>query len=361
MNDTANNRRRIVRRVRVLLLLIVAALGLVTGYSGYTWWRLTQRSLPPTAAGTQFVVQRGESLRRLARDLAAHGVLEHAWDLTLLARFEGEGGEVRAGEYRIPAGMTAAGLLAMMVRGEVVLHRFTIVPGTTFREVVAALDAAPDVDHSARGLDGRRLMTRLGAPGRAPEGLFFPDTYFFPRGTAAVEILARAYASMQSHLQAQWAERASGLPLKTPYQALILASIVEKETAVPSERPRIAGVFERRLQRGMRLGADPTVIYGLGSDYNGDITRRDLARDTPYNTYLHHGLPPTPICMPGLASLHAVLHPAAGTALYFVAKGDGTHVFSDTLAEQERMIRKYQLKQDRGNGGNDGAGPVHHP
>ncbi len=354
------SRKRIIRRPRLTLgLLLLALFCIVVAWCGYTGWRLNSEPLPAASAGMVFTVMKGESLARLANDLSARGVLEHAWDLELLARLRGESAHVQAGEYRIPAGISVKGLLGMMVRGEVLLHNFTIVPGTTFQQIFSALESRPVFKHDLKGLSEAAIMIRLGHPGERAEGRFFPDTYAFPRGTSDAAVLARAYDAMAGHLAAAWAERAQDIPLATPYQALIVASIVEKETAVPDERAKIAGVFERRLRRGMNLGADPTIIYGLGEAYTGKITRRDLARDTPYNTYIHGGLPPTPICMPGLAAIEAVLHPAAGTALYFVAKGDGRHVFSDTLAEQQRMIRKYQLH--RGNSTDDGAGPIHHP
>ncbi|MGH8162126.1 MAG: endolytic transglycosylase MltG, partial [Gammaproteobacteria bacterium] len=218
-----------------------------------------------------------------------------------------------------------------------------IVPGEIFAQIRAGLESNPVFKDDLKGLSEAAIMKQLGHSGERAEGRFFPQTYDFPRATADSRILARAYAAMKQHLDAAWKSRAPGIVLKTPYQALIIASIVEKETAVASERPRIAGVFERRLERGMALDADPTVIYGLGANYHGKLTRADMARDTPYNTYFHRGFPPTPICMPGEATIEAALHPAHGTALYFVAKGDGTHVFSATLAEQERMIRKYEL------------------
>lgn len=352
--------RQVIRGPRLLLALLVLALcGIVAAWCGYTWWRLNSRPLPAAAAGMVFTVTKGENLARLANDLAARGALEHAWDLEVLARLRGKGAHVQAGEYRIPPALSVAGLLEIMVRGEVVLHDFTIVPGSTFRQVFSALESNPLFAHDLKGLSEAAVMTRLGHPGESAEGRFFPDTYAFPRGASDVAVLARAYAAMSQHLTDAWRGRALGLPLATPYQALIVASIVEKETAVPDERAKIAGVFERRLRRDMHLDADPTVIYGLGDAYKGRLTRRDLAGDTPYNTYVHHGLPPTPICMPGLAAIEAAMHPAAGKTLYFVAKGDGTHVFSDTLAEQQRMIEKYQLH--RGNSTHGGSGPVHHP
>lgn len=323
-----------------LVILILAALA---AWSAYTWHRLNHAPLPKAAVGQVFIIDQGESLSDVARSLAARGVIEHAWDLELLARLGGDAEHIQAGEYRVESGMALADLLGAMVSGDVVMHGFTIIPGETFAEMFSRLEADPVFEHNLKGLSPAEVMARLGHPHQQAEGMFFPETYAFARGTSDVAVLKRAYHSMQRHLKKAWRNRAPNLVLDTPYAALIVASIVEKETAVASERARIAGVFERRLKKGMLLAADPTVIYGLGSRYHGDLTFENMAIDTPYNTYLHRGLPPTPICLPGMASLRAALHPAHGSALYFVARGDGTHVFSDTLAEQKRMIRKYQL------------------
>ncbi len=335
-------------RTRFFIWAFLAALLAATAAAGYVAWRLTVAPLPPGATGTTFVVKHGDSVKSVARRLQARGAISHAWELSLLARLRGQGGNVRAGEYRIPSGLSVAGLLDMLVSGRVVMHSFTIVPGTTFHEIRTQLEADPSFDDDIKGLNSAQIMKMIGHPGKAAEGRLLPNTYDFPKGTKDSAVLARAYDAMHAELAKLWPERAVGLPYKTPEQALIIASIVEKETALPEERPRIAGVFVRRLQKGMRLAADPTVIYGLGSRYNGDITLHDLHLDTPYNTYLHRGYPPTPICMPGLASIRAALHPAPGKALYFVAKGDGSHVFSDTLAEQQKMIEKYQLHKGGG-------------
>lgn len=314
----------------------------VLAAAGYTTWRLVVAPLP-ASPGTIFTVERGESVNGLAHRLAERGVLTHAWDLELLARVLGETGHVRAGEYRIDASTSVAGLLHKLVNGQVLMHSFTIVPGDTFREIRTKLEADGAFDDDIKGLGPKQIAARIGHPGVSPEGRLLPNTYDFPRGTPDSAVIARAWSAMHDELQSLWARRKVGLPYRNPIQALILASIVEKETALEEERPRIAGVFVRRLRRGMYLDADPTVIYGLGPDFDGDITRADLHEATPYNTYVHRGLPPTPICMPSVASIKAALHPAAGKALYFVARGDGTHVFSDTLAEQQKMIRKYQL------------------
>lgn len=330
---------------RWLALSVALAVAAIVAAVGYTTWRLTAAPLPATAGGVVFTVKRGENVERLSHRLAARGVLAHAWDLELLARVLGDAGRVRAGEYRVDGAMSVAGLLRMLVAGQVLMHSFTIVPGTTFSEVRTRLEADDAFADDIKHLGPAQVARLIGHPGESPEGRLLPDTYDFPRGTPDTTVLKRAWDAMQKTLDTLWSQRGVGLPYKTPAQALILASIVEKETALPSERPLIAGVFVRRLQRDMHLDADPTVIYGLGPGFDGDITRADLHRATPYNTYVHRGLPPTPICMPGTAAIEAALHPAPGTALYFVARGDGSHVFSDTLAEQQKMIRKYQLHQ----------------
>ncbi len=302
--------------------------------------------LPPE--GIVHEVAPGTSLAALAHALAARGVLDRPRYLVWYARWRGIARRIRAGEYHLPAGTTPRGLLEMLVAGRVRLHRLTVVEGWTFRELRAALRAHPAIVQTLGDADGAAVMAEIGHPGEHPEGRFLPDTYRFPKGTTDVAFLRRAYEAMEAFLARAWAGRAPGLPLASPYEALVLASIVEKETSVPEERPLVAGVFVRRLARGMRLQADPTVIYGLGEAFDGNLRRRDLRRDTPYNTYTRAGLPPTPICLPGRASIEAVLHPAPGDALYFVAKGDGTHHFSATLAEHERAVRRYQLRRGAG-------------
>jgi UPF0755 protein len=345
------SKRRSYTGLRILLIFLLCVIVAAVLWGGYTWHRLNHASLPPRATGTTFTLEQGESLAHISGALARRGVLEHAWDLRLLARIRGEASNLQAGEYQVKTDMTVAGLLHMLVAGKVVMHGFTIIPGHTFKAMFARLESDPVFKHDLHGLDPSEIMSRLGHADQKAEGRFFPQTYDFPRGTSDLKVLQRAYKAMHQHLEEAWKRRASELVLDSPYQALVVASIVEKETAVPSERARIAGVFERRLNKGMPLGADPTIIYGLGDNYHGKLTYKDMALDTPYNTYLHRGLPPTPICMPSPASIEATLNPAHGTALYFVAKGDGTHVFSDTLAEQQRMIRKYQLH--KGNSGHD--------
>ena len=254
---------------------------------------------------------------------------------------------MRAGEYSIADGITADELLRQFTEGNSIQYSLTVIEGWTFRQMLAALARDPIIEHRLEGRTDAEIMAQLGYAGEHPEGRFFPDTYRFPRGTTDIDFLRRAYQVMQRHLEREWAQRQSDLPLKSPYEALILASIIEKETAVPAERNLISGVFVQRLRRNMRLQTDPTVIYGLGPEFDGDIRFRDLRRDTPYNTYLRAGLTPTPIALPGLDSIRAALHPEESGALYFVSRGDGTHKFSNTLEEHNAAVRKYQLNRNK--------------
>ena len=283
-------------------------------------------------------------MRSVADDLAARGVVSDADHLYWLARWEGKAG-LKAGEYRLQAGITPTQALDILISGESISHQVTFVEGWQFREWRAALARNEVLVQTLQERGDDEIMALLDPEGRHPEGLFYPDTWHFDRGMSDLDLLRRAYRRMETVLAEEWEQRAEGLPLKTPYEALILASIVEKETGLAEERAAIAGVFTRRLQRGMKLQTDPTVIYGMGERFDGNIRRRDLREDTPYNTYVHKGLPPTPICMPGRAAIHAALHPADGKALYFVARGDGGHVFSATLKEHNAAVRKYQLKK----------------
>ncbi len=285
----------------------------------------------------------GSTLREVAAELARRGALERPLFLVLLGRWQGKAQSIKAGEYQIEPGTTPSELLDQLVAGKVVQHSLTVVEGWSFAQLMGALRADDTLGHTLEGLDEEQIMARIGHEGEHPEGRFFPDTYRFPRGTTDVAFLQRAYRLMATHLSREWHDRDQGLPYRKPYEALIMASIIEKETAVPGERAQIAGVFVRRLQRHMRLQTDPTVIYGLGASFDGNLRARDLTRDTPYNTYVRTGLPPTPIALPGVAALHAALHPSDGDALFFVARGDGSHQFSATLEEHNRAVREYQL------------------
>ncbi len=330
-------------------LLWVGSLLFLLGVATLAWqWRLYREALDRPLAISEPVtleIEKGESLKSVARRLESRGILkDHRW--LLWWAFEKEAaGNIKVGEYSLEPGMTPKSLLSLLVSGKVRQHRVTIVEGWTVEQALQALLAQPELKHTLEGVESERLLAELGLPAGYPEGRFFPDTYFFIRGTEDREILRRAYRRMDRVLAEAWQGRASDLPLKSPYEALILASIVEKETGRRQEQPKIAGVFIRRLKRGMLLQSDPTVIYGMGETYQGNIRRHDLRAPTPYNTYVQSGLPPTPIALPGRDAIHAVLHPAPGKALYFVAKGDGSHVFSSTLKEHNRAVFRYQIQR----------------
>jgi len=289
-----------------------------------------------------FEISKGQSLSSIAEALQARGLTTRPRWFRLLAWAEKSQGRLKYGEYEIPAQTTPRQLLAVLVSGKVRHFSLTFVEGWNFRQMAEVMNRQAGLTHHIAGKSPRDVMAMIDAPGEDAEGRFFPDTYFFTRGTDDLELLKRAYRKMQIVLAEAWQGRAQGLPLRNPYEALTLASIVEKETGLAEERPRIAGVFNRRLARGMLLQTDPTVIYGMGEAYAGNIRSEDLLRDTAYNTYVHAGLPPTPISMPGLGALHATLHPDDGDSLYFVARGDGGHVFSKTLAEHNKAVDQFQ-------------------
>jgi UPF0755 protein len=295
-------------------------------------------------ADSSIVIERGDSFNAVLRKLREAGAEGgHDLEWRLLARQMGAADRIQVGEYALAPGITPRQVLADLRDGKVVSHRFTIVEGWNLRDLRAALAKAEPLLHDTGEMDVAALMDALGHPGVHPEGRFLPETYHYTRGDSDLDLLGRAYDAMARALDEAWASRAPGLPLATKDEALVLASIVEKETGVAEERPRIAGVFVRRLQKGMKLQTDPTVIYGMGSAYKGNIRKADLLADTPYNTYTRAGLPPTPIAMPGTGALHAATHPADGNAIYFVAVGDGSgrHVFSATLAEHQAAVRDY--------------------
>ncbi|MDX1604958.1 MAG: endolytic transglycosylase MltG [Candidatus Competibacterales bacterium] len=324
-----------------LLLLVVMATGAAGWFVYADYQRFLDTPLRPPSPEGLYRVERGTSLERIARDLAERGVLERPFYLQIYGRLSGQAGRLQAGEYRIGPQTTPRRLLADMAAGRVVQYGLTVVEGWIFAELLEALRDHPRLEQTLVGLDGAAIMARLGHPEQHPEGRFLPETYHFPAGTSDLAFLRRAHAAMARELDRVWAERQPGLPLESPDQALVLASIIEKETGVAGERRQIAGVFMRRLRRGMRLQTDPTVIYGLGASFDGNLRRADLEHDTPYNTYTRGGLPPTPIALPSRASLHAAVDPAAGDALYFVADGEGGHVFSRTLSEHNRAVRAY--------------------
>ena len=339
--------RGIVRFIAVLVLI-----GLIAAAATAAWlWRDYQQFLDaPLNLPEQFTyqVERGAVLGQVAADLKAQGVLAKPLYLRLLGRQRGDAGQIKAGEYALTPGLTPTSLLDLLVSGKVIEYGLTLIEGWTFAQVMAAVRADPILIRTLpEDASAAAVMTALGHPGVHPEGRFFPDTYLFPRQTTDVQLLGRALGRMTEVLAEEWSARESDLPLQSAEEALVLASIIEKETGLASERAEIAGVFVRRLRKGMLLQTDPTVIYGLGEAFDGDLRRRDLKQDTPYNTYTRPGLTPTPICMPGRESIHAALHPAEGDALYFVATGDGGHYFSATLEEHNRAVRRYQIEKRR--------------
>jgi UPF0755 protein len=327
----------------VLLGAMIAAVALGTVvFLQYATTRPASGPLP-----IQFNLEPGSSLRGAARQMERAGVLRDPARFVLMARLLGEAANIKAGNYEIQEPVSPYRLLQKVTAGEVAQASVTFVEGWTFKQVRKALDEHPSITHRTRELSDADILERLGLAEASPEGLFFPDTYHFGIGNSDLYVLRHAYRLMQSHLNAQWEKRSPEVPLDSPYQALILASIVEKETGRSEDRPLVAAVFVNRLRKKMLLQADPTVIYGLGDSFDGNLRKRDLETDTPYNTYTRTGLPPTPIAMPGLASLSVTLNPPDSNALYFVARGDGTSYFSRTLGEHERAVTKYQRSGKR--------------
>jgi UPF0755 protein len=327
-----------------LAALGVAAVG-AAAFAAFAWRTLnTPLNVPPEGAWLE--ISSGTPLRRVGAQMNERGLLLHPFIFSTYARVTGDATRVRAGEYQILPGTTPLGLLEKLVVGQVYFHQLTVVEGWRFSDLLAAVRAHPAVESTS--LDAPAIMAEIGAPGVHPEGQFFPDTYAFPRGTTDVELLRTAHRALLEKLELAWQRRSADIPLASAYEALILASIIEKETALPAERKLISGVFHQRLRRRMRLQTDPTVIYGLGETFDGDLRRRDLDSDTPYNTYTRSGLPPTPIALPGEASIEAAVAPDATDAVYFVAtgRGDGSHYFSSTLEEHERAVSDY-LRQLR--------------
>jgi len=323
--------------------IFVASILVAWGWMEYDEFINTPLALPED--GMIYELKPGATIRSVAQELSDGEVLRKPVLLRLLARWSGQAGRLKAGEYHLPSGITPPQLLEILTSARVVQHALTIIEGWTFKQLMASVRRDEALTQTLQDTPDDQIMSRLGFEAIHPEGRFYPDTYHFPRGTTDVEFLQRAYRRMEQFLLEAWEQRDKDLPLNTPEEALILASIIEKETGIPEERSKIAGVFVRRLKKGMRLQTDPTVIYGMGEAYDGNIRRRDLAADTPYNTYVHAGLTPTPIAMPSGAAIEAALHPEPGKALYFVATGDGGHHFSATLEEHNDAVRRYQLKR----------------
>jgi UPF0755 protein len=351
---------------------VLVALALVAaGGVGYLLLARNYHAPGPAPAAVRLQARPGETVREALTILSARGAVSHPRAVALYLKLRRLNPRLELGTYHIPPHASPAEIIRMFAQGRVVLDQITVVEGATFAEFRHELDADPDVAHTLEGRSDAQVMAALGHPNENPEGRFFPDTYWFSPGTSDLTLLRIAYQRMAAVLTRVWQQRSSGLPFDSPYQALILASMIEKETGVPDERGRIAGVFVNRLRRGMRLQSDPTVIYGLGARYDGRIHTRDLTTDTPYNTYTRPGLPPTPICLPGLESLLAAVHPDHTHDLYFVATGKGGHRFSQTLAQHDAELRRYleQLRREerssaRRCGADAGAactGPAEHP
>jgi len=319
--------------VKIILLLLLAA-ALMFHYA------VTPLTLPSTPF--EFDLRQGSSLKSGARDMQRAGLLQQDWPFVLLARMLGKSGQIKAGNYLLQRPVTPLELLEILTTGQYSRRQIRVIEGWTFRQMRAALNDNRYLAHDSQEMSDAQIMQRIGAPESQPEGLFFPDTYHFAAGSSDLVILKQAYQTMQQRLQSAWVARAPDLPMQTPYDALILASIVEKETGAAADRDMIAGVFVNRLRKGMLLQTDPTVIYGLGDSFDGNLRKRDLQTDNAYNTYTRAGLPPTPIALPGAAALRAALHPAQTDALYFVARGDGSSHFSSNLDEHNRAVNRYQ-------------------
>jgi UPF0755 protein len=319
-----------------MILLLVIMLAATLGY--YITRPLNISELP-----LDFSLQPGSSLKSAASQLKQAGVIGDAKLFVLLSRSMGLSGKIKYGNYQLTKPVSMYELMQIVTQGRVAQSDLIIIEGWTFKQFRDALNAAPKLRHDSLSLSEMEIMQRIGATEKYPEGLFFPDTYNFPAGSSDLALIKRAYQTMQRHLQANWQSRDKDLPLATPYQALILASIVEKETGQKKDRTLISAVFVNRLRKGMMLQTDPTVIYGIGAKYDGNIRKRDLLKDTAYNTYTRYGLTPTPIALPGKESLYAALHPASSDALYFVARGDGSSQFSNTLSDHNKAVQRYQL------------------
>ena len=333
--------------IRKLLLLLEGGVLLAGLLVAFVAWQQHTALHQPLNLTEEYLVEvpagatPGGVLNRLEQD----GVLDNAFWLRLYWRFNLRNQPLHSGEYRLTPGLKAIDMLALWRRGEVVQYSLTLVEGWSFRQVRAALARESKLNLTLSELSDAQLMKRLGLPGLNPEGRFFPDTYSFVRGMSDLDLLKQAHTRLEQVLAEEWAKRTEDLPYKEPYEALIMASMIEKETGVPEERGEIAGVFIRRLRIGMRLQTDPTVIYGMGERYNGKITRADLREPTAYNTYTIDGMPPTPIALVGREAIHAALNPVAGSSLYFVARGDGSHVFTSTLEQHNQAVREFQLKR----------------
>jgi len=321
------------------------ALGALSLGAGYAWWQHYLDSPLPLSEPVILEIRPGSAMGQVAAALSSQTELRHPRLFTLWTRYIGKDTAIRAGEFELRPGLTPRSVLTYLLEGPFVQYPVSFIEGTTVREALATLWRSPRLQPTLQNSDDMQILAALNSPRESLEGLLFPDTYFYTAGTTDLSILQRAAARLDQVLSEEWQVRAENLPYQSPYDALIMASIIEKESGTFSEREEIAGVFVRRLERGMRLQSDPTVIYGMGAAYDGNIRRVDLEALTPYNTYRIGGLPPSPIALSGRDAIHASLHPQAGEYLYFVARGDGGHVFSTTLEEHNAAVRRYLLEQ----------------
>lgn len=323
----------------LLLLLILGFVGLVVGAS----WFVT-RHLPMRSDVISFSIPPKTTLRQAAQIVESAGVELPAWQLEMLGRLKGRSSKIKAGAYEIESGITASGLLDKLTKGDVLFSDIVIVEGKNFRQIRALLNEHADLAHDTEKMSDAQILKLVGAKESSPEGIFFPDTYLFDKGSSDVDVLRRAYKALQAKLERAWSQREPTTPVKSPYELLILASIVEKETGMPADRGQVAAVFVNRLRRNMLLQSDPTVIYGLGEKFDGNLRKIDLLTDTPWNTYTRVGLPPTPIASVGVASLAAASKPPPSDMLYFVARGDGSSEFSETLDAHNAAVARYQKR-----------------
>ena len=326
----------------LFLLLLLSAAG-IGGFGFLEYEKFTKQRVSESAPKT-FEIKKGSSFKRVATDLEAAGIIKPAWQFQLLAKIKKQGNKIKAGEFAIDSGMSAEDILNRFVAGKTLSYSSRIVEGYKFTDLVANIKKDPNLVQTLTDADYADIMKTIGSSHKKPEGWFYPDTYNYPRGTTDLDFLKRSHKAMQDFLEKEWALRDKTVPLKSPYEALILASIVEKETGVPEERPFIAQVFHNRLNIDMMLQTDPTIIYGMGERFKGNIRKSDLRRDNAFNTYTRKGLTPTPIATPSAEAIKAVLHPEASKALYFVARGDGTSHFSNSYREHRKAVIKYQLR-----------------
>jgi UPF0755 protein len=328
---------------KFIYLAIIAAL-IASIFLGYKFNQFQHTPIELGQESIQFTISSGSTIRQVAQSLADAGYISDPVMFIALARLQGEDTLIKTGEYLLKRGHTPLNLIELFTQGNAIQYTFTIIEGWTFKQLLQAIKDDPVLEKTISNESGKAIMERISKTEVHPEGWFLPDTYHFPRGTTDIEFLRRTHQTMRQTLEQEWARRDQDLPLKSAYEALILASIIEKETGAAFERPLIAGAFIQRLRKGMRLQTDPTVIYGIGDKFDGNIRYKHLRTDTPYNTYTRKGLTPTPIALPGIDAIRAAVHPADTDALYFVSKGDGTHHFSSTLKEHNEAVSKYQLK-----------------